>query len=147
MAAGKSDGKPTPNVTITRSDVNAYTARSAGGAELRIGEPGEEGVFSPVELLQVALAGCASMSAEPQLRSQLGTDFELDTTVEAIYDSEENRLVKLITTLNADLSELDSEQQEKLIARAEKFIEKLCTVKRTLRHGAETETVVEGGEN
>ncbi|MGD7003806.1 OsmC family protein [Corynebacterium halotolerans] len=137
--------KPIPSVTVTRSGVNTYTARSAGGAELRIGEPGQEGVFSPVELLQVAIAGCASMSAEPQLTSQLGEDFDLTTTVDAVQNSEENRLEKLITTINTDLTELDPRKQEKLIARAEKFIEKLCTVKRTLKHGVETETSVQSG--
>ncbi|AGF71971.1 OsmC family protein [Corynebacterium halotolerans] len=141
------EDKPIPNVTAKRSGINTYTVRSAGDAELRIGSPGEEGVFSPVELLQAAIAGCAAMSAEPQLTSQLGKDFAATTTVEAVQDPEDNRLDKLITTISTDMAGLDPEKRDKLISRSEKFIEKLCTVKRTLQHGVETETSVRDGHS
>lgn len=131
-----------PNLIAERTGDKTYTVRSAGGAELRIGVPGAEGVFTPVELLQAAIAGCASLSAEARLANQLGDEFAASTTVEAVYDAEANRVEKLITTIAADTSQLDPAERDKLVSRAERSIDKLCTVKRTLDSGVETSAEV-----
>lgn len=133
-----------PNLVAERAAPNLYTVRSASGAEVRIGALGAEGAFSPVELLQAAIAGCASLSADAQLASRLGDNFDVVTTVEALYNAEENRIEKLITQIAIDTSELDPEKKDKLIASAERVIDKLCTVKRTLNSGVEAVTEVQG---
>lgn len=48
------------SVTVTRDHLGAYVARNADGVELRFGEDG----FSAVELLLVALAGCAAIDVD-----------------------------------------------------------------------------------
>lgn len=73
-----------PDVIAQRTDVNTYTVRNGSGVEVRIGALGAEGVFSPVELLQAALAGCAALSADAQLASQLGPNFDATSTVQAV---------------------------------------------------------------
>lgn len=135
-----------PDLVAQRTDVNIYTARSASGAEVRIGGLGEEGVFSPVELLQAALAGCAALSAEAQFTSDLGPNFDATSTVEAVLNMDENRVEKLITTIATDTSELSPEKHDKLIASAERIIDKLCTVKRSLSAGIEPVTTVTSKE-
>lgn len=136
-----------PDLIAERTAHNLYTVRNESGAEVRIGALGAEGAFSPVELLQAAIAGCASLSADAQLASRLGDDFDVVTTVQALYNAEENRVEKLITQIAVDTSELDSEKKDKLIASAERVIDKLCTVKRTLNSGVDAVTEVQGHDD
>ena len=135
-------GEPTPSLTAERTGPKTYTARNDRGAEVVMGSPGAEGCFTPVELLQAAVAGCTALSAEAQLAYSLGDDFEATATVEALLDSEENRIDELITRIDADMSGLAPERRDRLIASAERFIARLCTVKRTLEHGTENTTEV-----
>ncbi|WP_199862375.1 OsmC family protein [Plantibacter sp. CFBP 8804] len=133
---------PIPELVAQRTAAGTYTVRNSAGAELRIGAPGAAGAFSPVELLQAALAGCASLSAEAQLVSRLGEDFDAVTTVDAVYDAEQNRVEKLVTTIAVDTSELDPGEHDKLVSSAARVIDKLCTVKRSLNAGIEATTAL-----
>lgn len=134
---------PIPELVAQRTAAGTYTVRNSAGAELQIGMPGAAGAFSPVELLQAALAGCASLSAEAQLVSRLGEDFDAVTTVDAVYDAEQNRVEKLATTIAVDFSELDPGDHDKLVSSAARVIDKLCTVKRSLNAGIEAATELE----
>ncbi|AUI50236.1 OsmC family protein [Arthrobacter crystallopoietes] len=134
--------EPLPALTAERTSPATYVARNGRGAELRIGAPGAEDSFSPVELLQAAAAGCAALSAEAQLVNRLGDDFNATATVEAFLNFDENRVERLVTLIDTDMSEIDPEKRDKLIASAERSIDRLCTVKRTLNQGAENITEV-----
>lgn len=134
--------EPIPTLTAERTGPATYTVRNAQGAELRIGVPGAENSFSPVELLQAAAAGCAALSAEAQLVNRLGGDFNATAAVEAHLNFDENRVERLVTLIDVDMSMLDPEKQDKLITSAERSIDKLCTVKRTLNQGTENITQV-----
>lgn len=122
-------------ITARRSAAGTWTVSNAVGAQLRIGAPGEEGAFSPAELLQAALAACSVLSAEAQLAHNLGADFEATATVEGVEDKEVGRVTDLRATISPDMSALDAAAQEKLIARTERVIERLCAIKRSLNHG------------
>lgn len=135
-----------PDLIAERTAPNLYTVRNESGAEVHIGVPGTDGAFSPVELLQAAIAGCASLSADAQLASRLSADFDAVTTVQAQYNEKENRIEKLLTQIAVDSSELDFEKKDKLIASAQRVIDKLCTVKRTLNSSVDTITEVQGRE-
>ena len=134
---------PIPELVAERTEAGTYTVRNGAGAELQIGMPGAVGAFSPVELLQAALAGCASLSAEAQLVSRLGEEFDAVTTVGAVYDAEQNRVEKLVATIAVDSSELDPGEHDKLVSSAARVIDKLCTVKRSLNAGIEATTGLE----
>ncbi|MFJ2469820.1 MULTISPECIES: OsmC family protein [Micrococcaceae] len=137
---------PIPELVAQRTSSGTYTVRNSAGAELRIGAPGAAGAFSPVELLQAALAGCASLSAEAQLVSRLGEEFDAVTTVNAVYDAEQNRVEELITRITVDSSELDQSDHDRLVSSAVRIIDKLCTVKRSLNAGIEATTELESQE-
>lgn len=138
-----SDDASVPALTAQRTAPATYTVRNANGGEFRIGAPGaDDGSFTPVELLQAAAAGCAALSAEAKLANRLGEDFDAVSTVEAELNMDDNRIERLVTSIEADMSELDAETRQKLIASAERSIDSLCTVKRTLNHGTANTTGV-----
>lgn len=119
------EGPLFPDLIANRTGAGTYTVRVSSGAELRISGDGSEGTVSPVELLQAALAGCAALSADAQLASQLGDSFDASAAVAADYNPEEKRVEKLTTTITADMSDLTPEKRERLITNAERMVDKL----------------------
>src|SRR5699024_12713470 len=103
------DDRLVPDLLARRTGAGTYTVRVSSGAELRISGDGSEERFAPVELLQAALTGCAALSAEAQLTSQLGPDFEASAAVAGDYNPEEKRGEKLATTISADMCGLLAE--------------------------------------
>lgn len=135
---------PLPQVTAVRTAKDLYTIRSEGGGELQVAGPGTEGAFTPGELLQAALAGCAALSGDAQLASKLGPDFDATVTVDATRHTEENRVESLLVTLATDMSELSPEDRDKLLVRTDRIIERLCAIKRSLNAGVESSVTVQG---
>lgn len=125
-----------PTVTATRTAPGVYTARTTNGVEISIGQGPEQ--VNPVELLQMALLGCEVLSAEAQLSSRLGADFQAEVHTRPTYDRAANRITDIDVELSADMSGLDVDQQQALIASAQKFIDRLCTVKRSLNEAVQT---------
>lgn len=124
-------------LTAVRSAVNTYRVSNGRGAELLIGSHDAEGAFSPMELLQAALAGCTALSAEQQLASKLGDTFDAEVAVDVITADDGSRATHLNAALTADMSELEVEDVEKLIRYSERVIERLCAVKRSLNAGVQ----------
>ena len=52
---------------VERTGTRRYTGRSSRGAEVLIGSVDVEGVFTPGELLKIALAACSGMSSDQPL--------------------------------------------------------------------------------
>lgn len=136
------DPNTTSSLTATRTGAWTYTVDNGRGASLDIGLEGADGTFSPVELLQAALAGCAALSAEAQLVNKLGENAEVSSVVDFTHDPETNRINSLTNLISADMSSLEPERREKLSAAAERSIGVLCTVKKSLNHGVEASTTV-----
>lgn len=117
-----------------RTGTREYTGRNSRGAEVLVGEgPGR---FTPGELLQLALAACAGLSADHRLAHELGTDFAATAGVSAQKVENENRYGHLTVEIVTDLSELAAQARERTVERAEAAIERNCTVGRTLSAGA-----------
>src|SRR3712207_1002239 len=57
------DAAPT-ELWVERTGTRTYTGFSSRGAEVRIGPADAGAVFTPGELLKIALAGCTGMSAD-----------------------------------------------------------------------------------
>ncbi|WP_062201514.1 OsmC family protein [Demequina salsinemoris] len=127
---------------LERTGSRSYVARNERGAEVRLGVPGEEGTFSPGEMLQMALAACASMSMDHTLSRRLGEDFDAFVDIAGDYDGDENRFTSLSATLRTDLSALEPEKVESLIQVAERAVDRLCTIGRTVDNGAARVTTV-----
>jgi uncharacterized OsmC-like protein len=122
---------------VERTGIRRYTGRSSRGAEVLIGSVEDEGVFSPGELLKIALAGCSGLSSDQSLRRRLGDDYRAVIRVAGDADRDEERYPRLAETLEIDLSGLSTEDTERLLLVVNRAIDQVCTVGRTLKAGAE----------
>ena len=102
-----------------------------------IGSETDEGVFTPGELLKIALAGCSGLSSDQPLRRRLGDDYRAVIRVSGDADRDEERYPLLEEKLEVDLSGLSAEERERLLVVVKRAIDGVCTVGRTLKAGAE----------
>ncbi|MDJ0361290.1 MULTISPECIES: OsmC family protein [unclassified Rhodococcus (in: high G+C Gram-positive bacteria)] len=122
---------------VERTGTRRYTGMSSRGAEVLIGSESVDGVFTPGELLKIALAACTGMSSDLPLSRRLGDNYDSKVTVSGSADRENERYPELREVLAVDLSELDPDAQQRLLIVVERAIDKVCTVGRTLKAGAE----------
>ncbi len=122
---------------VERTGVRRYTGRSSRGAEVLIGSETDEGVFTPGELLKIALAGCSGLSSDQPLRRRLGDDYPAVIRVSGAADREQERYPLLEEKLEIDLSGLSAEEIERLVVVVNRAIDGVCTVGRTLKSGTE----------
>jgi uncharacterized OsmC-like protein len=122
---------------VERTGIRRYIGRSSRGAEVLIGSETDEGVFTPGELLKIALAGCSGLSSDQPLRRRLGDDYPAVIRVSGPADRDEERYPRLQETLQIDLSGLSAEETERLLLVVNRAIDQVCTVGRTLKAGAE----------
>lgn len=122
---------------VERTGIRRYIGRSDRGAEVLIGSPGDEGVFSPGELLKIALAGCSGLSSDQSLRRRLGDDYAAVIRVSGSADREQETYPHLSETLEIDFSGLSAEDKDRLLQVVNRAIDQVCTVGRTLKAGAE----------
>lgn len=141
---------PLPNAADTalwveRTGHRRYTGRSSRGAQVLIGSVGDEGAFSPGELLKIALAGCAGLSIDNAVSRRLGEDVPVTITVGGLGDEEEDRYPALADDVRIDLSDLDHAARERLLTVMQRAIDEHCTVGRTLKASAQVTTTINGG--
>lgn len=122
---------------VERTGVRRYTGRSSRGAEVLVGSEDVEGVFTPGELLKIALAACSGLSSDHPLRARLGDDYQTTIRVSGDADRDQERYPLLEENLEVDLSALSPEDVAKLATIVERSIDKVCTVGRTLKSGTE----------
>ena len=122
---------------VERTGVRRYIGRSSRGAEVLIGSETDEGVFTPGELLKIALAGCSGLSSDQPLRRRLVDDYGSVIRVSGDADRDEERYPLLEEKLEVDLSGLSAEERERLLVVVKRAIDGVCTVGRTLKAGAE----------
>lgn len=124
----------------TRTNQNEYTVTNQDGTSLKVSPHGTPGAFSPGELLQAALLGCASLSADAQLSHMLGADFDAEASVKST--EADNFITDMLFEFQIKTAGLDEAEREKIIKAAAKKIERLCIVKRSLNKGINTETEI-----
>lgn len=122
---------------VERTGVRRYTGRSTRGAEVLVGSEDVEGVFTPGELMKIALAACSGMSSDQPLRRRLGDDYQATIRVSGPADREQERYPLLEEVLEIDLSGLSEEDRDRVLTVVERAIDQVCTVGRTLRSGTE----------
>ena len=122
---------------VERTGIRRYTGRSNRGAEVLIGSVTDEGVFTPGELLKIALAGCAGLSSDQPLRRRLGDDYPAVIRVSGDADRDEERYPLLEEKLEIDLSGLSAEDRDRLLLVVTRAIDQVCTVGRTLKSGTD----------
>jgi uncharacterized OsmC-like protein len=122
---------------VERTGIRRYTGRSSRGAEVLIGSDTDEGVFTPGELLKIALAGCSGLSSDAPLRRRLGDDYPAVIRVAGPADREQERYPLLEETLEIDISALSDHEKDRLLVIVTRAIDQVCTVGRTLKSGTE----------
>lgn len=126
---------PNPVVHVVRTGRGRYLAMNRNGIEVELGRADD--VFSPVELLLAALAGCAAVDldaatsrhAEPEV-FKVGVEAERST-------NEGNHLENV--EVNFSLRFPDTEEGQRAKSMVERVLklshDKLCTVARSLERG------------
>jgi uncharacterized OsmC-like protein len=135
--------RPHTELWVERTGVRRYTGRSSRGAEVLIGSEDVEGVFTPGELLKIALAACTGMSSDRPLARRLGDDYDATVRVSGTADRENEVYPVLEEILEVDLSELDEDAAARLLVVVERAIDAVCTVGRTIKAGARVDLSIE----
>lgn len=140
-----SDPVPAPaRLWVERTGTRTYTGFSTRGAQVAMGPVEAGAVFTPGELLKVALAGCVGMSSDHALARRLGDDMAVTVEVEGPSDPQEDRYPALHERLVVDLSGLDDAARDRLLTVVRRAVAEHCTVGRTLEAGAEIDLEVTG---
>lgn len=140
--ADQNSATPPTTLWVERTGTRRYTGRSSRGAEVLIGSEDIEGVFTPGELLKIALAACTGMSSDFPLSRRLGDDYDATVNVSGAADRENEVYPLLEEELVVDLSVLDADAQQRLVALVERSVDKVCTVGRTLKTGTKVSLTI-----
>lgn len=122
---------------VERTGSVRFTGKSTRGAEVLIGRDTVEGVFTPGELLKIALGACTAMSADGPLERRLGEDFEGTVRVSGVADRDEERYPHLDEVFELDLGEFSEAEREKIRGIVTRAVDRACTVGRTLKAGTD----------
>ncbi|MGV0851101.1 OsmC family protein [Mycolicibacterium phlei] len=120
---------------VERTGARRYTGRSSRGAEVLIGGEDVEGVFTPGELLKIALAACSGMASDVPLQRRLGEDYQATIRVSGAADREREVYPLLEERMELDLSALSEQERARVLTVIERAIDQVCTVGRTLKAG------------
>ncbi|MDT7738208.1 MAG: hypothetical protein QOK09_1577 [Mycobacterium sp.] len=126
---------PMTQLWAERTEIRRYTGYSSRGAQVLIGSEDVDGVFTPGELMKIALAACSGMSSDHPLARRLGDDYQAVVRVSGDADREQERYPLLQETLEVDLSGLSEEEKQRLQVVVSRAIDQVCTVGRTLKSG------------
>jgi uncharacterized OsmC-like protein len=120
---------------VERTGTRRYTGHSSRGAQVLVGSEDVDGVFTPGELLKIALAACSGMASDQPLAHRLGEDYQAVVRVSGAADRDQERYPLLQETLEVDLSGLSADDKERLLLVVNRAVDAVCTVGRTLKSG------------
>jgi uncharacterized OsmC-like protein len=120
---------------VERTGTRRYTGHSSRGAQVLVGSEDVDGVFTPGELMKIALAACSGMSSDQPLARRLGDDYQAVVRVSGAADRDEERYPLLEEKLELDLSGLTAQEKERLLVVVNRAVDLVCTVGRTLKSG------------
>jgi uncharacterized OsmC-like protein len=92
-------------------------------------------VFTPGELMKIALAACSGMSSDQPLARRLGDDYQAVVRVSGDADRDNEIYPLLQETLELDLSGMADQDKDRLLMVVNRAVELVCTVGRTLKAG------------
>ena len=120
---------------VERTGVRRYAGRSSRGAQVLIGNEDVDGVFTPGELMKIALGACSGMASDAPLQRRLGEDYPVTIDVSGPADREQERYPLLEESMALDLSGLSEDEVARVLTVVERAIDQVCTVGRTLKAG------------
>src|SRR6195952_3166967 len=122
---------------VDRTGTRRYTGHSSRGAQVLVGSEDVDGVFTPGELMKIALAACSGMSSDQPLARRLGDDYRAVVKGSGTADRDQERYSLLEGKLELDLSGLTAEEKERLFVVVNRAVDLVCTVGRTLKSGTD----------
>lgn len=116
---------------VERNKDGSWDAFSDDGAHIKFGKG--KGVFTPGDLVKIALAGCAALSSQFAIEHTLGEGKGARIVVDGTYDADSDAYINfneqlVVDATDADLSDADA---DKLKERITRHVDKGCTVKHT----------------
>ncbi|NMN00074.1 peroxiredoxin [Bifidobacterium sp. DSM 109958] len=116
---------------VEKNKDGSWDAFSEDGAHIKFGKGA--GVFTPGDLMKIALAGCAALSSEFAVSHTLGEGKGARVVVDGTYDADNDSYINfneqvVVDAIDAGLSQEDA---DKLKERITRHINKGCTVKHT----------------
>jgi uncharacterized OsmC-like protein len=123
------------HLSLTANDDGTVTAVNRHGVQLTIDPDGVAGL-SPLELLLAALGSCGAVDVALLMRKQRAPITPFGIEVEGLKEDTRMPWLRVTYDVGADV-DLD-----KLERARRRTAEDLCTVSRTLAHGAAVEHVV-----
>jgi len=101
-------------------------------------------VFTPGELMKVALAACTSLSADAVLGRRLGEDFLATVHVSGPPDREREVYPEIVEHLVVDLSGLSEQERVRVDTAVRRAVAATCMVGRTLQQGTDIRLEMSG---
>ena len=120
---------------VERTGTRRYTGHSSRGAQVLVGSEDVDGVFTPGELLKIALAACSGMSSDQPLAHRLGDYYKAVVRVSGAADRDQEIYPLLAEIMEVDLSGLSADEKERLVLVVNRAVDLVCTVGRTLKSG------------
>lgn len=116
---------------VERNKDGSWDASSDDGAHIKFGKG--RGVFTPGDLMKIALAGCAALSSQFAIEHTLGDGKGARIVVDGTYDADSDAYINFNEQVVVDATDakLSEEDADKLKERVTRHIEKGCTVKHT----------------
>ena len=116
---------------VERNKDGSWDAFSDDGAHIKFGKG--RGVFTPGDLMKIALAGCAALSSQFAIEHTLGDGKGARIVVVGTYDADSDAYINFNEQVVVDATDakLSEEDANKLKERVTRHIEKGCTVKHT----------------
>ena len=138
-------GSDPSDLWVERTGTRTYVGRNGRGAEVQIGPVENDGVFSPGELLKIALAACTGLTTDAVLARRLGDEFAATIRVSGVKDTVADRYPAIAEQLLVDLSTLSEKDRARLLTIVHRAAEEHCTVGRTVTSGTTVSLQVNGG--
>jgi putative redox protein len=131
-------------VSIARDSTGKYTVTNERGGTIKVGT-GEDGEFSPVELLLTAIGACTSIDVDILTsRRAEPTGFTVDVAAEKVRDQLGSHLTDIAVTFHVSFPEGagGDAARELLPGVVRRSHDSLCTVGKTVELGTPiTETI------
>lgn len=128
---------------VQRTGTRRYTGHSSRGAQVLVGSEDVDGVFTPGELLKIAIGACSGMASDFTLSRRLGDDYDTAIRVSGPADRDNERYPRIDEVMELDLSELDPDAAQRLLTVVQRAVDKHCTVGRTVKAGTQVELAFE----
>ena len=120
---------------VERTGVRRYTGRSSRGAEVLVGNEDVEGVFTPGELMKIALAACSGMSSDAPLQPAAWRRLPDDDQGVRGRRSRAGALPAARGAHGTRPVRLSEDEVARVLTVVERAIDQVCTVGRTLKSG------------